>query len=64
MKLDGSAPLLLNGYGSYEISNDPWFNANRLCLLDRGFIFAMVSEDMARGFPSEGWAWCPPLPLV
>lgn len=22
-KLDGSDPLLLNGYGSYEISNDP-----------------------------------------
>ena len=64
MKLDGSAPLLLNGYGSYEISNDPWFNANRLCLLDRGFIFAMVSEDMARGFPIDGWVWCPPLPLV
>ena len=41
--MDGSDPLLLNGYGSYEISNDPWFNANRLCLLDRGFVFAMVS---------------------
>ena len=43
VKLDGSDPLLLNGYGSYEVNNDPWFNANRLCLLDRGFVFAMVS---------------------
>ncbi len=24
-------------------SNDPYFNANRLCLLDRGFIFVMVN---------------------
>lgn len=24
-------------------SNDTWFSANRLCLLDRGFVFAIVS---------------------
>ncbi len=39
---DGSAPLLLYGYGSYEISNDPYFAVPRLSLLDRGFIFAIA----------------------
>jgi oligopeptidase B len=39
---DASAPLLLYGYGSYEISNDPYFAIPRLSLLDRGFIFALA----------------------
>ncbi|HEY3903249.1 MAG TPA: S9 family peptidase [Streptosporangiaceae bacterium] len=39
---DGTAPLLLYGYGSYEISNDPYFAVPRLSLLDRGFIFAIA----------------------
>ncbi|HET7016480.1 MAG TPA: S9 family peptidase [Streptosporangiaceae bacterium] len=39
---DGSAPLLLYGYGSYEISSDPYFAVPRLSLLDRGFIFAIA----------------------
>lgn len=29
VKLDGNAPMLLNGYGSYEIANDPYFSANK-----------------------------------
>jgi oligopeptidase B len=39
---DGSAPCLLYGYGSYEISSDPWFSVLRLPLLDRGFVFAVA----------------------
>src|SRR5712691_1318681 len=39
---DGSAPLLLYGYGSYELSSDPYFSVPRLSLLDRGFIFAIA----------------------
>ena len=36
--LDGTAPALLYGYGSYEISIDPTFRPSRLSLLDRGFV--------------------------
>jgi oligopeptidase B len=39
---DGSAPLLLYGYGSYGISIDPTFSSDRLSLLDRGWIFAIA----------------------
>jgi oligopeptidase B len=39
---DGSAPFLLNGYGSYEISSDPSFSIPRLSLLDRGFGYAIA----------------------
>ncbi|KAL0000282.1 hypothetical protein SO802_019884 [Lithocarpus litseifolius] len=39
VKLDGSDPLLLYGYGSYEACIDPNFKASRLSLLDRGFIY-------------------------
>lgn len=53
-KLDGSDPMLLNGYGSYEISNDPYFTSNRLCLLDRGFIFAIAH---IRGGGEMGRFW-------
>jgi oligopeptidase B len=39
---DGTAPALLYGYGSYEISMDPWFSILRLPLLERGFVFAVA----------------------
>ncbi len=39
---DGSAPFLLYGYGSYEISRDPSFSIPRLSLLDRGFGYAIA----------------------
>ncbi|KAF5841230.1 hypothetical protein DUNSADRAFT_13875 [Dunaliella salina] len=53
-KLDGNDPLLLNGYGSYEISNDPYFSSNRLSLLDRGWVFAMAH---IRGGGEMGRYW-------
>src|SRR5882724_373372 len=40
--LDGSAPLLLYGYGSYGISMPVGFSSNRLSLLDRGVIYAIA----------------------
>ena len=51
---DGSAPCLLNGYGSYEISRDPNFAIPRLSLLDRGFVFAIAH---IRGGGEMGRAW-------
>lgn len=40
--LDGSAPALLYGYGSYESSTEPTFSSIRLSLLERGFVFAIA----------------------
>ncbi|KAJ9190630.1 hypothetical protein P3X46_001812 [Hevea brasiliensis] len=54
VKLDGSHPLLLHGYGSYEMSIDPTFKAPRLSLLDRGFIFAIAH---VRGGGEMGRQW-------
>ena len=52
--LDGSAPLLLYGYGSYGISIPVGFNSNRLSLLDRGVIFAIAH---IRGGGELGKPW-------
>jgi oligopeptidase B len=52
--IDGSAPALLYGYGSYEISTDPSFRASRLSLLDRGFVFAIAH---VRGGGEMGRQW-------
>jgi oligopeptidase B len=42
VKFDGTAPMLLNAYGSYGASMAPTFSSNRLSLLDRGVIFALA----------------------
>jgi len=53
-KLDGSAPLLLYGYGSYGLSIPPTFSSNRLSLLDRGVIFA-IGHVRGGGELGEEW---------
>ena len=53
-ELDGTAPALLYGYGSYEISSDPTFSIARLSLLDRGFVFAIAH---IRGGGEMGREW-------
>ncbi|RZJ40583.1 MAG: S9 family peptidase, partial [Brevundimonas sp.] len=40
--VDGSAPLLLYGYGSYGIPMGASFSTNRLSLVDRGWIYAIA----------------------
>jgi oligopeptidase B len=53
-KLDGSAPLLLYGYGSYGISIAPTFSSNRLSLLDRGVIY-VIAHIRGGGELGEEW---------
>jgi len=52
--LDGSHPCLLYGYGAYGASTGPSFRANRLSLLERGFLFAIAH---VRGGSEKGRAW-------
>src|SRR5205814_1471502 len=54
VKLDGSAPMLLYGYGSYGISIPPSFSAARLALLDRGVIF-VIAHIRGGGELGEPW---------
>jgi oligopeptidase B len=51
---DGTAPMLLYGYGSYETSSDPYFSVARLSLLDRGFCYAIAH---VRGGGEMGRRW-------
>ena len=51
---DGSAPMLLGGYGSYGASSNVSFSSNRLSLLDRGLI---VGTAHIRGGGDLGQAW-------
>jgi oligopeptidase B len=52
--LNGSAPALLYGYGSYEASMDPGFAVSRLSLLDRGIVYAIAH---VRGGGELGRTW-------
>ena len=52
--LDGSAPLLLYGYGAYGIPIPASFSTARLSLVDRGFVYAIAH---IRGGKDKGYRW-------
>lgn len=54
LRLDGSAPALLYGYGSYGITLDAHFSYSVLSLVDRGFVYA---QAQVRGGSDLGEAW-------
>jgi oligopeptidase B len=51
---DGRNPLLLTGYGSYGVSNNPSFSSTRVSLLDRGVVCAIAH---VRGGGEMGKKW-------
>jgi oligopeptidase B len=54
LALDGSAPLLLYGYGAYGIAIPAGFSTNALSLVDRGFVYAIAH---VRGGKDKGYRW-------
>jgi len=51
---NGTAPLLLTGYGAYGISTDANFSSSTISLVDRGFVFAVAH---IRGGGELGRTW-------
>ena len=51
---DGTNPLYQYGYGAYGYTIEPYFSANRLSLLDRGFVYAIAH---VRGGQMLGRPW-------
>ena len=54
LKMDGSNPCLMEGYGAYGITIDPWFDATQLALLERGMVLAWAH---VRGGGENGEDW-------
>ena len=54
IKIDGTNPLLLYGYGSYGITIPAAFRTNQLSLVDRGMVYAIAH---IRGGMSKGYQW-------
>ncbi len=52
--IDGTAPVLLYGYGAYGITIEAEFRTGRLSLVDRGFIYAIAD---VRGSMAKGYQW-------
>jgi oligopeptidase B len=54
VRLDGSAPLFLEGYGAYSFAFPTEFDSNLFSLVDRGFVYAIAH---IRGGIEKGERW-------
>ncbi len=54
LKLDGTAPTILYGYGAYGISQTPFFSPQYLAWFERGGVFAVAH---VRGGGENGEEW-------
>ena len=54
LKMDGQNPCLMEGYGAYGISIDPYFSSTRLALLEKGIVIAYAH---VRGGGENGEDW-------
>ena len=54
IKLDGSNPVLLEGYGGFLINNTPYFNPDAIVWAERGGVYALAN---LRGGGEFGEAW-------
>lgn len=52
--LDGTAPLLIQAYGAYGLSQHAHFRKHVFSLVDRGFVVALAH---VRGGMDKGYAW-------
>ena len=52
--IDGTAPLLLYGYGAYGLTIPAGFRTAQLSLVDRGFVYAIAH---IRGGMAKGYRW-------
>jgi len=53
-KLDGSNPVLLEGYGGFAVNNTPYFKADAIAWTERGGVYALAN---IRGGGEFGEAW-------
>lgn len=54
IKLDGSSPVLLTGYGGFNVSETPAFSARAAAWVERGGVYALAT---LRGGGEFGEAW-------
>ncbi|MGA9642221.1 MAG: prolyl oligopeptidase family serine peptidase [Terriglobales bacterium] len=54
IKLDGSHPALLEGYGGFAVNNTPNFDSNAILWVERGGVYALAN---IRGGGELGEAW-------